>query len=112
MISTRAFAGPGPIGPSPALSSISSAGKHAWLRSWDTSWQNGWGQWLIGPAKWALARPGAILIDDRDANCQKIEHHEGQAIVFPQPWNSRFPCCDDDRVEYTLKMIREKAALL
>lgn len=45
--------------------------------------------YLIGTAKHFCARPGSLLIDDSDLNCNKFREHGGEAIVFPQPWNSR-----------------------
>lgn len=43
---------------------------------------------LIGPKKEFCARPGAVLIDDYDVNCEKFIKHGGNAIVFPRHWNS------------------------
>jgi 5'(3')-deoxyribonucleotidase len=35
-----------------------------------------------------LAKPGRILIDDNDGNCEKWRAAGGIAILFPQPWNN------------------------
>jgi len=40
--------------------------------------------------KWRLAKPGCVLIDDSDRNCQQFADAGGNAILFPQPWNSHF----------------------
>lgn len=38
--------------------------------------------------KWLLSAPGRLLIDDNDTNCAKWREKGGDAILFPQPWNS------------------------
>ena len=35
-----------------------------------------------------LAGPGRLLIDDSDENCRRFIEAGGQAIVYPQPWNT------------------------
>lgn len=37
--------------------------------------------------KWMLAKPGRILIDDLETQCDRFHAHGGSAILFPQPWN-------------------------
>jgi 5'(3')-deoxyribonucleotidase len=79
-----------PIAPVTLLSSpsrhhSSSGGKHAWIQSYMPSFER---RFLLGADKAACARPGAVLIDDSDANCRAFEAAGGHAIVFPQPWNS------------------------
>lgn len=44
---------------------------------------------MVGPDKHLFADCDRVLIDDCDANCAKFRKHGGQAIVFPQPWNSQ-----------------------
>lgn len=44
-------------------------------------------RYLIGPAKWAAAHPGALLIDDKPDNIRKFSAAGGQVMFFPQPWN-------------------------
>lgn len=34
------------------------------------------------------AGPGRLLIDDSDENCRRFIEAGGQAIVYPQPWNT------------------------
>jgi 5'(3')-deoxyribonucleotidase len=53
---------------------------------------------LIGPQKYLLARPDVVLIDDRDSNVDAFREHGGQAILFPQPWNSNHQL--EDRMAY------------
>lgn len=38
--------------------------------------------------KYLLARPSSVLIDDHDEQLDKFQEYGGEAIVFPQPWNS------------------------
>ncbi len=39
--------------------------------------------------KGICAAPRRVLIDDKDSNCVDFIQAGGEAIVFPQPWNSR-----------------------
>lgn len=48
----------------------------------------GFQDYMVGHPKSALAKPGAVLIDDCDVNCNSFIEAGGQAIVFPQRWNS------------------------
>lgn len=70
---------------SPSRHPSSSAGKHAWVERYLPSFER---RFLIGADKPACARPGAVLIDDSDANCEGFRERGGHAIVFPRPWNS------------------------
>lgn len=49
----------------------------------------GFEDYLIGPPKHAVARPGAVLIDDSPRNCAAFEAHGGKAILFPSVGNRR-----------------------
>jgi len=40
-----------------------------------------------GRTKHFLARPGAVLIDDRNENADDFVYHGGQAILVPRDWN-------------------------
>lgn len=70
---------------SPSTDPSAASGKTRWLQS---VFGTGFRRYLIGPDKAACARPGAILIDDSDANCEKFRASGGDAIVFPQIWNT------------------------
>ena len=59
----------------------SAAGKAVWLR------RHGFDRYLIGTAKAACAHPGAVLIDDSDAECEAFVDAGGRAICFPRHWN-------------------------
>lgn len=69
--------------PSRAVSSVK--GKVCWMQRQFGMKFDGY---LIGSGKHHCARPGSILIDDQDKNCEAWREHGGTAIVFPQHWNS------------------------
>ena len=76
---------------SPSRNPASVAGKVRWMQE---RFGDGFRDFSISPRKHFCARPGAVLIDDTDKNCdQFVTGVDGQptgakAIVFPQPWNS------------------------
>jgi 5'(3')-deoxyribonucleotidase len=43
---------------------------------------------LSGTRKDLVARPGAVLIDDAEHNCEAWEAAGGRAILYPRPWNA------------------------
>lgn len=63
------------------------AGKVEWIYANLPVWLHR--QFLIGPQKYLLARPQALLIDDSDENVDVFRRHNGQAFLLPRPWNSR-----------------------
>lgn len=42
----------------------------------------------LNPNKFMKAKPGVVLIDDSDANCNKFKSAGGHAVLFPQRWNT------------------------
>lgn len=48
---------------------------------------------LMTADKALLARPGAIIIDDRDDNVDKFCAAGGAGYLIPQPWNSKHKLC-------------------
>ena len=70
---------------SPSLDPMAAAGKVAWMQR---VLGRDFRDFLIGPDKPSCARPGAVLIDDRDSGCEDFIAAGGNAVVFPQPWNS------------------------
>lgn len=50
---------------------------------------------FIGSAKHLLAHPGALLVDDHDANVEAFRAAGGKAILVPRPWNTRREETDD-----------------
>lgn len=77
---------------SPTLSSQCVAGKFDWIKENLPSYLR---RHYIGAAKEEFAKPGAILIDDRDRNCERFEAAGGKAILVPRPWNDRGMCQTD-----------------
>jgi 5'(3')-deoxyribonucleotidase len=64
---------------SPSKHPSSLAGKLTWIhRQFGRDFKD----YLIGPAKVACARPGALLIDDRPDTCRKFIERGGDAFVF------------------------------
>ena len=61
------------------------AGKLEWIHAHCPKWLHR--QYLMGPQKYLLARPDALLIDDSDKNIDEFEAHGGQILLVPRPWN-------------------------
>ncbi len=55
-----------------------------------------WGDLFLGGAKWKLAHPGALLLDDSDSNCAKFRAAGGQAFLIPRPWNAKRDLCGEN----------------
>ena len=62
------------------------AGKLEWIHRYCPKWLHR--QYLMGPQKYLLARPDALLIDDSDKNIDEFESCGGQVLLVPRPWNS------------------------
>lgn len=73
------------IATSPSRYFASAAGKVRWLQE---QFGAGFRDYMIGPHKHLMAKPGVLLIDDSDANIDLFSEHGGPAILFPRPWNS------------------------
>jgi len=73
---------------SPSLSPASASGKMIWIRRY---LPNLYRRLLIVPApeKYLLAE-GNLLIDDSDVNCSRWGVAGGQAILWPQWWNTAY----------------------
>lgn len=70
---------------SPSLDPSCYAGKVQWMHQhFGREFQD----FFIGSNKQALARAGAVLIDDSPKNCQRFEAHGGKSILFPGVGNS------------------------
>ena len=72
------------------------AGKVSWLHSHLGSHFR---DFLIGHQKFLCAKHDVVLIDDSDHNVEQFRAHGGQAILFPQIWNSNHAI--QDRLGYT-----------
>lgn len=83
---------------SPFASHGSAAGKLEWVAR-----HYGWlkQRVIVTVAKHAIARPGAVLIDDSDQNCEVFRSNGGGAILVPQPWNSAWKTFDADNGDPT-----------
>jgi len=91
------------IATSPARDPDSSAGKVEWLQRWrGTEFRD----YVITPKKELLATPGALLIDDLEANVDKWRERGGRAVLFPQIWNASHPWISErvDTVRMALKL--------
>lgn len=90
---------------SPSHDHMSPAGKVAWIQKHiSTRFRS----FLIGPQKYHMAKPGALLIDDSDKNVEKFVAHGGDAIIFPQRWNS-LHAVSEDPADYVLRLLSERA---
>lgn len=71
---------------SPSLDPSCVAGKLSWLQ---TLMGRGFRNYMFGCKKELMAGAG-ILIDDNDYNVTRFCDAGGQAILYPQPWNSLY----------------------
>lgn len=91
---------------SPSKDPSAASGKTRWLQA---QFGNDFRSYLIGPDKVSCARPGAVLIDDADKNCEVFLSAGGNAVVFPQVWNSAHAAFRGQLVEAgPLAYIRER----
>ena len=78
------------------------SGKLMWL-------QHRFGQdfqgYVFTAKKYLLANPLSILIDDYELNVAEFRQYGGQAVLFPQIWNSN--CTINNKVEFTVKSVQE-----
>lgn len=76
---------------SPGMGAEAPTGKILWLRQHVHS---RFGDYLFGHQKWLCAKPDQVLIDDRDKNVDRFVAAGGNAILFPQVWNSNYAIKD------------------
>lgn len=82
---------------SPTHESSSAMGKLRWIEHHlGEDWLR---RYIFTPCKWACARPGAILIDDSDAQVTAFREHGGSAFLVPRPWNSLWRQITDHLLE-------------
>lgn len=85
---------------SPTLSPGSYAGKAAWVTQ---HLPEGFlRRLMIGPAKYLMANPRHILVDDNDENVALFRAAGGRAILVPRPWNENR---DESTVDYVQREI-------
>lgn len=61
---------------------------------------------IATPDKHLLAKPNAILIDDREVNCQRFVEHGGRSILWPSIGNRLYPMRSEP-VEHVMKEIKK-----
>ena len=76
---------------SPAWSAECYSGKFEWLTNLGVKPSN----ICMIHAKYFMAAPGRLLIDDADHNVEKWTANGGEAILFPHAWNSNRAYADD-----------------
>jgi hypothetical protein len=69
---------------SPSRSPQSASGKVRWLQN---RYTESFRSYMLGEHKHLFAKPGHVLIDDREESVIKFREHSGHAVLFPQPWN-------------------------
>ena len=80
---------------SPASCPKSWYGKRKWIQS---KFGESFNRQIMTHDKHFCAAPGRLLIDDNEINCKRFADWGGQAILFPQSWNSLGN--DVDRIEH------------
>lgn len=76
----------------PARDHSSSSGKVEWMqKQFGKDFRN----YHLTPRKHHLAKPTTLLIDDNDGNVERFRAAGGEAILFPQPWNSEHDYAGD-----------------
>jgi len=75
---------------SPTWHGSSAQGKIAWMNRVlaPIAGKRAFRDYVITPQKHLLANASALLIDDRQFAVKSFADHGGQALLFPQPWNS------------------------
>jgi len=68
----------------PLAEAMAAAGKIAWMQK---HLNKGFRRYMIGPAKYLLAGPDRVLIDDSKKKCMKFWSSGGLFALFPRPWN-------------------------
>lgn len=75
------------IASTPSESHHSAAGKVLWLERHFPGWFPA-SKRTFTARKDLIARPGRLLVDDSDRNVSAWIAAGGEAVLFPQPWNS------------------------
>ena len=90
--SAEGFVGPENIGilSSPCFTDGCADGKLEWVRKHLPLYRR---RVFIGPAKYLVAGPGKILVDDNNDNADKFAAAGGLSVLVPRPWNRRKAEC-------------------
>ncbi|MCC7423578.1 MAG: hypothetical protein IT428_25185 [Planctomycetaceae bacterium] len=65
---------------------------------------------LIGPPKHLMARPGTVLVDDSPRMIREFNAAGGRGILFPQPWNDNHPHRQDP-LAYVFKQLERRTGM-
>lgn len=76
----------------PSQGTTSYDGKVRWLKK---RFGHKFDKFAITPHKEDFAKPGVLLIDDRESNLTKFRAEGGQGCLFPRMWNSHHPLAHD-----------------
>lgn len=68
--------------------SESFAGKEKWIARHIPAYRK---RVVYAEAKWALAHPDALLVDDYGVNIGQFAAQGGQVCMVPRPWNDNWP---------------------
>lgn len=69
---------------SPSHIAAAHTGKAEWMKDF---FGGNFRQYIMTKRKDLLARPGDILIDDHEHNCDAFTQAGGIGVLFPRPWN-------------------------
>jgi 5'(3')-deoxyribonucleotidase len=72
---------------SPGHGEAAHSGKRQWLRKF---FYSDFRNFIFTSDKWLLAKPGRVLIDDRESSIEVFREHDGHGIVFPSLLNSLY----------------------
>jgi len=72
----------------PSNSEYGYSGKKAWIDKYIQPYHKKTIKLHVGSDKWLMAGPDRLLIDDFDTNIRLFREAGGNAITFPQSWNS------------------------
>jgi len=100
----------GPVGAhlltTPMKNPESTTGKLTWIEKYlNNKWRKN--AIVTGAPKKLFARPGALLIDDRDKNVEEFRAAGGEAILVPRPWNKLYP-----HAGHSARIVRENLKAL
>lgn len=69
----------------PTIEPSCAAGKMEWIQR--NLPKDGQRRYALSPCKHHMAHPGALLIDDGEHNFDRFREHNGEAFLWPGPWN-------------------------
>jgi 5'(3')-deoxyribonucleotidase len=87
----------------PPTNPYSYFGKAHWIKA---NFPHLYRSMFIGPNKFKLAHPGAVLVDDAEKNCDKFERAGGKVVLVPTRGNRLHPL-EKNRVKEIKRQIEE-----